>query len=86
MPDVAVGDQVHFEGYLASYSNGNGFHRGTSTTRTDTGNGACETVYVTEFDVTSAAPRGWRRLETLALWGAIASALGWLVGVLRGWF
>ncbi len=32
--NVAVGDQIHFEGYLASYSNASGFHRGTSTTRT----------------------------------------------------
>lgn len=83
--DLAVGDQVHFEGYLASYSNDSGFHRGTSTTRTDTGNGACETVYVTDFDVTSRAPRGWRRLETAAIWGAIGSALAWLVGILLGW-
>jgi len=84
--DVAVGDQIHFEGYLSSYSNASGFHRGTSTTRQDTGNGACETVYVTAFDITNPAPRGWRKLESTALWGMLLSASLWLLGVGRGWF
>jgi hypothetical protein len=84
--DLAVGDQIRLEGYLASYSNQSGFHRGTSTTRKDTGNGACETVYVTSFDVVSAASRGWRTFEGVALWGLLISASLWLFGVARGWF
>lgn len=41
------GDQIYLRGMLAKYENaGNGFKRGTSTTRTDTGNGACETIYL----------------------------------------
>jgi hypothetical protein len=84
--DVAVGDQVHLEGYLASYSNDSGFHRGTSTTRKDTGNGACETVYVTAFEILDPAPRGWRRLQSAATWGLLLSASLWLVGVARAWF
>jgi len=84
--DLAVGDQIHIEGYLASYSNTSGFSRGTSTTRTDTGNGACETVYVRSFDVVSAAPRGWRALETIAWWGLVLSASLWFVGAARSWF
>ena len=38
-------------GWLAGYSNDDGFRRGTSTTRDDTGNGACETIYVDEFQI-----------------------------------
>jgi len=51
-----VGDQIYFKGYLASYqvfSSENQLisQRGTSTIREDIGNGACETVYVTDFEV-----------------------------------
>jgi hypothetical protein len=84
--DVAVGDQIHLEGYLASYSNASGFHRGTSTTRKDTGNGACETVYVTAFDIVDPGPRGWRKLSSAALWGMLMSGSLWLFGVAKGWF
>ena len=83
---VAVGDQIHFEGFLASYSNASGFHRGTSTTRNDTGNGACETVYVTDFGIVDPAPRGWRKLCNAALWGLLISGSFWLLGVGKGWF
>jgi hypothetical protein len=84
--NLAVGDQVHFEGYLARYSNDAGFSRGTSTTRSDTGNGACETVYLTDFDVTAAGPRGWRHLQTFTEWGLVISATLWAVGIVKGWF
>lgn len=59
MRKVRVGDQVHFRGYLSEYSRNHGFafKRGTSTVRTDSGNGACETVYVQDFR--SAASRWW---------------------------
>ena len=46
------GDHIRLKGVLAAYANpGNGFERGTSITRTDTGNGACETVYLQDFDI-----------------------------------
>jgi hypothetical protein len=45
------GDQVHISGYLSKYSHDGGFSRGTSTTRLDSGNGACETIYVTGFEI-----------------------------------
>jgi hypothetical protein len=55
-----VGDQVRVKGYLSEYSNAaNGFHRGTSTTREDTGNGACETIFVTDFQVLKSNNRAW---------------------------
>src|SRR5262245_13749089 len=64
-----VGDQVHFRGYLAEYSHEHGqrFFRGTSTTRTDTGNGACETVFATEAEIVREGNHGWRLLYKLGL-------------------
>jgi hypothetical protein len=68
---VRRGDQVHFRGWLAKYGHkGSAAVRGTSTTRNDTGNGACETVYVTEFEVIRRANPGWRTAFPVSL-GAI---------------
>jgi hypothetical protein len=41
--------------------------RGTSTTREDTGNGACETIYVDEFEIVVRASSGWRLAMQVAL-------------------
>jgi hypothetical protein len=58
---VKRGDQVHLRGWLAKYGHqGSTRVRGTSTTRKDTGGQACETVYVTEFEVLKKANPGWR--------------------------
>ena len=56
LKSMRVGDQVHFRGYLAEYTHDHGFHfvRGSSTTRTDQGNGACETVYAIDAEVLHA--------------------------------
>jgi hypothetical protein len=58
--DVSIGDQIRVSGYLASYSSEAGGKRGTSTTRTDTGDGACETVYVENFKIVQPATSYWR--------------------------
>ncbi|MBL8482682.1 MAG: hypothetical protein JNJ60_10825 [Rhodocyclaceae bacterium] len=62
--EVRVGDQVHVRGYLAEYSHqaGQGFQRGTSTTRSDTGNGACETIYVEQFELLAPGGGAWRKM------------------------
>jgi hypothetical protein len=58
---VKRGDQVHFRGWLASYGHkGSSNVRGTSTSRDDVGGRACETIYVTEFEVLERANPGWR--------------------------
>jgi hypothetical protein len=57
---IKVGDQIRVRGYLASYSNKGGGKRGTSTTRLDSGDGACETLYVERFDIVQAATSNWR--------------------------
>jgi hypothetical protein len=44
---IRKSDIIRFEGYLVDISNKDGFSRFSSTTRTDTGPGACEIVYLT---------------------------------------
>ncbi len=62
------GDQVTFRGWLVSYGHkGSPYQRKTSTTRTDRGNGACETVYVTDFEILRKANTEWRALHKLSL-------------------
>ena len=65
---INIGDQIRVRGYLASYSNGRGGKRGTSTTRLDTGDGACETLFVEKFDIVQPAASGWR----LSMYGALS--------------
>jgi hypothetical protein len=69
--DIRIGDQVRVVGYLASYSNEEGGKRGTSTTRTDTGDGACETIYVEKFDIVEPATSFWR----MSMWASLAILL-----------
>lgn len=57
---IRVGDQIRVRGYLAAYSSAMGGKRGTSTTRTDTGDGACETLFVEHFDIVESATNYWR--------------------------
>lgn len=80
---VRLWDQVHLTGYLVSYSHNRdgGFERGTSVTRSDTGQGACETVFLTDFKILKRANPGWRTIFTVSACGllvtlALLSALG----------
>jgi hypothetical protein len=79
--NVRIGDQIHITGQLASYKHQSGlnFSRGTSTVRTDTGNGACETIFADDVNIIRAAPAFWRNLT----W---AAALGMLLSMLLGLF
>ncbi len=80
---VEAGDHIRLNGMLVEYSNpGNGFRRGTSVTRTDTGNGACETLYVNRLEVIKKANQATRRLYAVAFWVTVFS----LVGVLALFF
>lgn len=63
--NAKVGDQIRIKGWLASYGGAGAPVRGTSTTRTDAGNGACETIFVDQFVVLVSPFRPWRA----ALWG-----------------
>ena len=62
------GDQVRLKGWLVSYGiKGAPYSRRSSTVRNDRGNGACEVVYVTEFEVLREANAAWRALHKLSL-------------------
>lgn len=77
---IRTGDQVRFRGYLAEYSHFHGqpFARGTSTVRTDTGNGACETVFLEDITILKSHAPGWRMAHWLA-WAM------WVMGILAWW-
>jgi hypothetical protein len=63
------GDLIHISGQLASYENpANGFLRGSSTRRDDTGNGACETIFVEDIKIVEKANRGWRTAYGISAW------------------
>jgi hypothetical protein len=73
--DVRIGDQIRIKGKLARYGAVGGGLRGTSTTRDDTGDGACETILVEEFEIVEPGSSGWR----FAMWASLAvlvAALG----------
>ncbi|WP_154222554.1 hypothetical protein [Marinicella rhabdoformis] len=63
---IRIGDQIHIKGWLSHYVNPMGYERGTSTTRTDTGNGACETVFVNEIHILQSMSTEWRHLIWLS--------------------
>jgi hypothetical protein len=68
------GDHISLSGVLAKYENpASGFHRDTSTTRTDTGNGACETVYLTNFEIIQKANIRKRTIYQIAKWSLVGS-------------
>lgn len=77
--DVRIGDQVRLRGQLVSYSHDAGFAfmRGTSLTREDTGNGACETLFVRDVEVLRRAPAWPRWLYGLGALLLLAGLLRW---------
>jgi len=80
MREVRIGDQIHFAGYLAEYSHnhrGAPFKRGTSTVRTDTGNGACETVYVDRFEVLQRGGGKWYLWQWVGIGMLLLGLLAW---------
>ncbi|NUO74529.1 MAG: hypothetical protein HOQ32_00800 [Lysobacter sp.] len=72
---LRVGDQVRLRGQLAVYKHNVGlnYERGTSLSRDDTGNGACETLFVNQLDLLQPAPAWPRWLQWL---GAALLAIG----------
>lgn len=72
--DVNIGDQIRVRGYLASYGTQGGGKRGTSTTRLDTGDGACETLFVEKFEIIRLATSYWR-ISMFASLGVLLLAL-----------
>jgi hypothetical protein len=84
---IHVGDQIRMTGLLVDYKvtkDGREiFTRRTSLTRSDTGNGACEILYVTDLSVVARGNRGQADAGSYAWYASLAllAALGivWFV-------
>ena len=78
--DVRIGDQVRIRGMLAEYSHNHGFafKRGTSLTRDDTGNGACETIFVQDVEILRTGGGPWRWLRWVAIGLIVAGFVLWV--------
>ena len=67
LSEADIGDQIVLSGYLADYTNPKGNLRKTSTSRTDTGNGACETIWVEDASIIGTMISPWR----ISLWTSL---------------
>jgi hypothetical protein len=85
--NLRVGDQIRIKGYLVNYANSKRApdqYRISSTTRTDTGDGACEIIYVTDLIVLSSATRLWSTLRVFCFLALMVCAVVWLMLPYRG--
>ena len=80
LKNVRIGDQIRFKGYLAEYGTNGRLIRGTSTTRTDTGQGACETVYVEDLEILKPVDRHWGQISRYAMWASLLTFILWAFG------
>ena len=71
--DVRIGDQIHLKGLLVHYSSRRMPHawRKSSTTREDSGNGACEVIFVEAIDIVQQGTPGWYTTYTLGGWSIL---------------
>lgn len=77
---VRVGDQIHIKGLLVNYRPQDSPHwRESSLSRSDTGNGACEVVFVTDLEILVAATPGWYKLYDYGWKGIVFIPLVMLV-------
>jgi hypothetical protein len=81
--EVRIGDQIHLSGWLAHYLNPLGYERGTSTTRADTGNGACETIFVNDIRIIRPMDSLWRQLLEFAFGAFLISTFVYFVSPLQ---
>lgn len=66
---LKIGDQVTLKGMLVNYRRGNtDYVRASSLSRDDTGNGACEVMFVEEVKVLAKGRPGWDVAYHLAIW------------------
>jgi hypothetical protein len=70
---LRIGDQVRMRGRLVGYRDiqWTNFWRNSSLVRTDTGNGACEVVFVEEIDVLKPGNAPWRKAGLTSGWAAL---------------
>ena len=74
------GDHIYVKGVLAEYINhAVGYTRGTSISRNDTGQGACETIYVDDFQIVKKANPSLRKLAKTFNWLTLLSFIGFII-------
>jgi len=74
---VRIGDQVHIQGMLVKYQaeSNPSFWRDSSMVRTDTGDGACEVVYVESIDIIQTGAPLWHMTFFFGRWLTIGLIL-----------
>ena len=72
------GDQIRIVGALVNYyrTDIGPYWRKSSLTRTDTGNGACEVIFVDRIEVISRGTPFWYFTYGIAFWGLVLALLG----------
>lgn len=75
--ELRVGDVVYLRGQLSEYGEPGGHVRGTSITRTDRGNGACETLHLQHAQIIGSMDNGWRSLFWLGVFMLLAVVGAW---------
>lgn len=82
---IEIGDQITLKGMLVNYERtAHPPGRHTSITREDTGDGACEIIWVTDFQLRHRAAKGWRNLRTLSMIVMIGSMMTLMGGIALG--
>ena len=80
--NIRIGDQIRLSGYLVDYTTFKGGQpvgkRVTSETRTDSGPGACEVLYIDAFDTVGSPNRAWHAAQTAGLAALILGLVLWL--------
>ncbi len=67
--NINIGDQVILQGMLVDYSpEGTEWKRISSRTREDTGNGACEVMFVETLEIVKAGAPQWNLLFGISKW------------------
>ena len=84
--DIRIGDQIYFKGYLAEYGTAGRMIRSSSITRTDRGNGACETVFTTDIRILKPAGRIWDYVFWAGLLGIVLIFILWVLTPVRKLF
>ncbi len=79
-----IGDEIHLKGQLVNYSINHGPKRQSSITRDDRENGACEIIYVNQFQILNRHNALWIGLARIGKWLSVIFGLG-LLFLLFGW-
>jgi hypothetical protein len=70
-----VGDEIRIKGQLVNYNVNNGPFRKTSTVRSDREGGACEIIYVNEFETLARNNKIWFQLIILSKIASLLSLI-----------